>query len=189
MTVHCTLMRCSTFSRSSTARSTREQGDLSSASQKGFSRPRLISHRGGHRKVSTRCPVRFHHTHAAPFLLRLPQDPKNKGETFAPIFLHLSFPHNQSSQKSSNSSRLSSTTRRKQTHKKKDSTDCAKTSSRKCYRKNREQQEQTIKHKRGNSSNHKHASSAQVSVQLHYKPWKHSDDVAAPGLPGNYFRV
>jgi hypothetical protein len=112
-----------------------------------------------------------------------------KGETFAPIFLLLSFQHNQSSPKSSNSSRLSSTPHRKQTHQKKNTTNSAKTSSRKCYRKNREQQEQTIKHKRGNSSNHKHASSSQVPVQLHYKPWKHSDDVAAPRLSGNYFRV
>jgi hypothetical protein len=189
MTVRCTLMRCSTFSCGSTARSIREQGDLSSASQKGFSRPRLISHRGGHWKVSTRCPVRFHHTHAAPFLLRLPQDQKKKER---PLLRSFSSYHSNTIRappQSSNSSRLSSTPRRKQTHQKKDTTDCAKTFSRKCYRKNRERQEQTIKHKRGNSSNHKHASSSQVPVQLHYKPWKHSDDVAAPRLPGNYFRV
>ncbi len=115
--------------------------------------------------MSTQCPVRFHHTHAAPFLLcHPPHREKKKRETFAPIFLLLSFRHNQSSPQSNNSSRLSSKPSRKQTHRKKDTTDCTKSSSKLCYRQKREQQEPKIKHKWRNSSKHKHASSAEILV-------------------------
>jgi hypothetical protein len=135
----CTLIRCSTFFRGSTARSIRERGDLSSASQKGFSRPRLISHRGGHNQT---CPLGAQCVFIILTLLHyysvsLPTEKKER--PFLLSFSSYLSQHNQSFPQSSNSSRLSSTPGRKQTHQRKDTTNCTKTSSKKRDRQNREQ--------------------------------------------------